>query len=170
MAELKGTEKLNRVFEKFFEGLGYGEIECELSTEFAYWTDDLITYTLIEMPLYDIGFKTYLKETYPKMPECSMMVFSLLHELGHHLTLDNIPKRKQEKCKRIKEKLLNRKCRSAKAVIQKQKDYCNIYDEKIATQKAVQILEKNYDYILKFEKIWFKAVMEFYHKNGITND
>ena len=169
--ELKGVEKLNKVFEQFFADLGYDEIECKISTEFAYYhANNLITYSLLEMPLLDIGFRNYLKKTYPCMPECSMMVFSLLHELGHHLTMDNINKKKWLKCKKAKKIVEKRKCYTNHDVIQKQFDYCKLFDEAQATKKAVYILIENYDYIIDFEEIWYNAVMNFYAENNITND
>ena len=52
-------------------------------------------------------------------------------------------------------------------MIAKQIRYCKLYEEAIATKKAVEILIANYDYILEFEKTWFKAVMNFYKENGL---
>lgn len=161
-------EKLNDVFNQFFVELGYPEIECFFSDEFAYYhTTEEISYTLLEMPLLDIGFKQYLKKTYPNLPECSMMVFSLLHELGHHLTMDSISRKKMLKCKKDKKRLEKEKVNTPNEIINQQMRYCALYDEMIATRKATEILIENYAYILEFENVWYNAVMEFYTENNV---
>lgn len=165
---LNGVEKLDAIITSFFEMLGYSEIICFLDAEFAYYhTTKEIGYSLFEMPLYDIGFKTYLKKRYPNMKECSMFIFSLLHELGHYLTWDSISKKDKLKAKKMKKRLEKRREFTAQDTIQKQIEYCNLADERIATAKAVEILEKNYDTIINFEEIWFNAVMDFYTENGV---
>ena len=167
---VKGKKELNKAIHTLFEELGYDEIECSLESEFAYYpTKERIAYSLIEMPYSDIGFKEYLKETYPDCPECSMFVFSLLHELGHHLTLDDIEDNVYNKCWQQKRRLEKREPKTDKARIKLQKDYCKIYDEAIATETAVEILKNNYRIILNFEKVWFNAVMKFYERNGLKN-
>ena len=171
MAKLKNKsiEKLNDVFNQFFVELGYPEIDCIFSNEFVYYPEsEEISYTLLEMPLNDIGFKTYVRETYPHAPECSVMVLSLLHELGHHLTMDSISKNKMRKCKKAKKEIAERYITTDKELIQAQIDYCGLYDEKKATEKAIEILINNYDYILSFEEVWFNAVMKFYKENNVT--
>ena len=167
---LKGEEKLNKIFNQFFVELGYPEIETELTNEFCYYYgQDKITYTLLEMPLSDIGFKNYLKKTYPTMPECSMFIFSLLHELGHHVTMPLFfGSKKWRVCKKRKSIVERMKDTTEEQEIKKQEKYCALYDEAIATKEAVKILIENYDYIVKFEKVWYNAVIDFYKENGVT--
>lgn len=168
MNELKGVEKLNNIITGFFEMLGYDEITCFMSTEFAYYnTTNEISYSLFEMPLCDIGFKTYLRNHYPNMQECSMFIFSLLHELGHYLTWNSISKREKLKAKKMKKRIGRKREYTAQDVIQKQVEYCALYIERIATAKGVEVLEENYDIIVNFEEVWFNAVMEFYTENGV---
>ncbi len=168
--KLKGISKLNSVFEQFFVDLGYPEIECSLAPDFAYYygTDE-ITYSLFAMPEANEGFKRYLKMTYPKMPKCSMFVFSLLHELGHHITMPKYSEKDFKKWTRAKAKIEKQIPHTSEEKIKRQIIYCGLFDEKIATAEAVKILLMNYDYIHSFEKVWYKAVMDFYKKNNIKN-
>lgn len=170
--QLKEVEKLNTICENFFAGLGYDEIECKLDTDFAYYHgSDLITYTLIELPFAEIGLKGYLEKNYPFMPKCSMFIFSLLHELGHYLTVDKIKRKKWLHCQKTK-KILDRKVQKIyddNIMIEKQMFYCTIYDERIATKKAVNLLIENYDFIIEYEKVLNNAICDFYRKNNITN-
>lgn len=165
---LWSVEKLNAVFSEFFADLGYPEITARLDTEFSYWyAEDIITYTLFEMPLTDIGFMTYIKDTYKDIPQCSIMVLSLLHELGHHITIESLSKKKMLKSKKDKKRLAKKSAYSDRDIISRQITYCKIYDEMLATKKAIEILRDNYDYILSFESVWYEAVKEFYAKNNI---
>lgn len=168
MNKLKGIEKLDNIITSFFEQLGYDEITCFMATDFAYYGNtNEISYTLFEMPLYDIGFKKYLKNHFPNMKECSVFLVSLLHELGHHLTWDGISKKQKLKGKKMKKRLERRRDYTSEDIIQKQIDYCNIYEERIATAKAVEILEEKYNIIVNFEEVWFNAVMDFYRENSV---
>lgn len=170
MTKLQGIEELNEVFNDFFAMLGYEEIECELNIDFSYYYGaDIITYTLFENPLSDIGFMTYIHNTFKNVPPCSTMVLSLLHELGHHVTMPSIKRKKWLKCKKDKRRLERVKTNTNKARIEKQIKYSSLFDEYIATKKAIEILNNNYDLILSFESVWYNAVMEFYKKNNVIN-
>ena len=170
MMELKGVDELNEVFEQYFVELGYPEIECDIDTDFAqYYGTDEITYSLFEMPEADEGFRRYVNLTYPQMPYCSIFVLSLLHELGHHITLPKYNKAQHKKWEIETAEVENRKAVTPEEKIKKQIDYCGLFSEKIATAEAVKILIANYDYIHNFETVWQEAVMSFYRKNNIEN-
>lgn len=170
MMELKGVDELNEVFEQFFVELGYPEIECDIDTDFAYYygTDE-ITYSLFSMEEADEGFMRYVNLNYPQMPSCSLFVLSLLHELGHHITMPKYNKADHRKWEIEKAKIENIKANTPKERIEKQIAYCGLFEEKIATAEAIKILIANYDYIHNFEKVWYKAVMNFYKKNNVEN-
>lgn len=164
MTNLKGIEKLNDVFNQFFVELGYPEIDVEFTNEFAYYYgQDIIAYTLLSMPDTDAGFINYLKKTYPSMPECSMFIFSFLHELGHHVTLPKLyGTKKWRQCKKRKSINARMKDSTSEQMMTKQENYCKLFDEAIATKKAVDILCENYDYIVEFETTCANALKEFY--------
>lgn len=164
----KSVEKLNNAIEKFFADLGYEEIRCFLDMDFAYYFDtEEISYTLFELPYADIGFKQYLEKNFPKMPECSIFVISLLHELGHHLTFNDISEKKYNKCWEEKQNLKNMPTDTPEQIIARQFKYCGIYDEKIATEKAVEILIKNYEIISRNEYMIYSAIINFYKDHGM---
>lgn len=170
MAKLKGVKRLNSVIEQFFVELGYPEIECDLGFDFAYYYGcDEIDYTIFSMSEADEGFRRYLKTTYPKMPKCSLFVFSLLHELGHHLTMPSFSDEDFKNYKIKKDAIENEIANTPKEKIARQIKYCSLPDEAIATQKAVEILLENYNYITDFEKTCFKEIKRFYLVNNIKN-
>lgn len=168
MAELKGVEELNEVIEQFFVELGYDEIECSLDLDFAYYVGtDEITYSLFQMEEADEGFRQYLNKVYPNIPECSLFVISLLHELGHHITIPQYSKENFEAWSIVKKLLEKQKADTPKEKIEKQIKYCSLFDEAIATKTAVDILIAEYDFIHSYEEKIFKAILKFYEINQI---
>lgn len=168
MAELKGVEELNEVIEQFFVELGYDEIECSLDLDFAYYVGtDEITYSLFQMEEADEGFRQYLNKVYPNIPECSLFVISLLHELGHHITIPQYSKEKFEAWSIVKKLLEKQEANTPKERIEKQIKYCSLFDEAIATKTAVDILIAEYNFIHSYEEKIFKAILKFYEINQI---
>lgn len=171
LEELKGIEELNKTIEQFFIGLGYPEIECELDIEFAYYYEiETITYSLFENPYSDAGFKLYIEEHFNDVPKCSLFLLSLLHELGHHLTIPLFTKKQIRKYKKLKKRVENKKVNTPKEIVDLQIKYCCLPQESKATKKAIELLKKNYKFVKNFEQIWNNAVLNFYKINNITED
>jgi len=166
---LVGIDELNEIMEQFFIELGYDEIECCLETDFCYYLGtDEIAYSLVSMENADKGFKKFLENTYENIPPCSLFVISLLHELGHHITLPLYSKKIKKEWSIKKSLVESKKADTDEEKIQKQIEYCNLPEEKIATDKAIEILLENYKFIHSYEKTIFKAIKNFYKKNNIT--
>ena len=143
-------EKLNQVITTFFEGLGYYNIKVKQAEDFAYYTNGLITYTLFDCAYFDLGFEKYIKTNYD-IPPVSIFTLSLLHELGHYITFHKLNKKKYAKACKIKKRINTITCNSMEKAINVMIKYCSLYDEAIATKKAIQILKKNYSWVLLFE-------------------
>lgn len=167
---LNGVENLNKIIKDFFTELGYEEITPFLSTDFGYYYgDEKISYTIFEMPTADKGFQMYIEKHFHNVPKCSIFTLSLLHELGHHETIDDISEKIYIKCCEKKFKLANKEVKTEQDAIKRQVEYCGIYDEKIATAKAIEILADHYSEVIKFEKTILEALSIFYEKNNIKN-
>lgn len=163
---LNGIEELNEFFENFFFELGFEDIECFLAPEFAYYVGtNEISYSLIENSISDAAFSEYLKIKYPNAPTINMFVFSLLHELGHYLTLPSVSKKKFRKWKKRKKMLEKTVVNNDTDLFNLQLAYCNLPDEKIATEKAIELLIENYDYLKQFEIRAIEIIHNFYKKN-----
>ena len=163
---LNGIEEMNEFFENFFFELGYEGIECFLAPEFAYYVGtNEISYSLIENSISDKAFSEYLSIKYPDAPQISMFVFSFLHELGHYLTLPSISKKKWRKWHKKKKMLEKTVVNSDTDLFNLQLAYCNLPDERIATQKAIELLIENYEYLKQFETRALKIIHNFYEKN-----
>lgn len=168
--EFVGVDKLTKKIENFYKALGYDEVSCFMSHEFAYYDSEEISYTILEDELTDKGYANYLSERFDYVPKCSVFMFSLLHELGHHITLPLIKKQKMlkiRKTKRIFERHCAKAAKSPEQIVAWQVRYCKLYDERIATAKAVDILIQNYELVKKHETIIQKALKNFYQENNI---
>lgn len=157
------VEMLDCLIDKFFENLGFDEVECFMDLDFAYYdTTKEVSYTLFELPLCDYGFKKYLMNTYPNIELCSMFTFSLLHELGHYVTWSGISRKNRLKSKKDKKRVERIKTYTDSDIINKQIAYCGVYEERIATREAVRILENNREVIKDFEKEFFDTLHKYY--------
>lgn len=148
----KLMEKLNDCVDDFFNELGYGEITSSLEDEFAYYPEtEEITYTLFDIAYFDLGFQKYIQTNYPNCPTISIFTLSLLHELGHHITRDSLNPVEWLYSSFEKKAFHSKKANNMEDAIAMQMKYCNLYDERIATRKAIEILEENYKTCLDFE-------------------
>lgn len=165
---MKGEERLNKFFERFFEDLGYPEVECFLDSDFAYYnTTNEIGYTLYTYPYSDEGFQKYLEMTFDYVPECLIITLSLLHELGHYINKCHTKKQFLH-YKKWANKLHKQKARTREELINKQIKYCGLKDEAIATKTAVRLLINNYTFIQEWEKKCKHELELFYKKNNLT--
>lgn len=160
MTTIKG---MNQSINYFFRKIGFTDVHAEYKfNDFAYviTLDDSrkVWYSFNTDEDLMAGFNAYLDINYPNRPKCTDFVFGLLHELGHHVTLDisNEKYHEDEKRKKeITEEIQNKQLTKKEAQIK----YCGLYVEAIATKEAIKLLENNYLEIQKFEKR-FKKLME----------
>lgn len=146
-------ERLNAIIKTFFEDMGFHNIEVFMSDEFAYIWDGKthkVSYTIHDSAYNDLGFMKYVRKNY-RIPECSVFTLSLLHELGHYVTLPYLNQQKMAKCQRIKKAIDKKKVNSMEKAIAIQMRYSALYDEKVATHLAVKLLKRYYKWVLKFE-------------------
>lgn len=152
-------DKLNDCVDDFLNELGYGELTSSLEDEFAYYADtEEIVYTLFDIPYFDLGFQKYIQINYPNCPTISLITLSILHELGHHITKDSLMPEPWLEAALIKKSYRNIKCNDLKDAIEMEVKYCGLYDERIATNKAIEILTDNYQTCLDFE-LHFKNIL-----------
>lgn len=165
----KYEEKLSSFIESFFYSLGYS-IPCFLDSDFAYYpTTQEISYSLIESHLLDLAYKQFCKSHFNFEIPCLMFTFSLLHELGHYITLSGINKNRIRKIRKAKKYITKIKCDTADDIIRVQLSYCNLLDEKLATTEAVRIIRQNPELIKQFDTDLFHLLKSFYIANKICN-
>ena len=166
MAKLKGIEKLDRIMTEFVEQFG---CTAELDKEFCYWhEDELVNYTLVISKLIDTTWKEYVLKTFNYKIE-NIFMFSILHEIGHHFTMDDFPKRQlnfeNRKVKKIEKALEN--SNSDELDKKLNFEYFDMPMEKVATKWAVNYYKKHRLEINNFWKKFNKELKNFYKVNGL---
>lgn len=152
-------DKLDECVTDFLNDLGYGELTASLEDEFAYYADtEEITYTLFDIAYFDLGFQKYVQTNYPNCPTISVFTLSILHELGHHITKDSLMPEPWLEAAIEKKSFGKIKCNTMEEAIAMQVKYCGLYDERIATNKAIEVLTDNYQTCLDFE-LHFKNIL-----------
>lgn len=170
MAELylTGVEELNDCITDFICKLGYDEVDCFLSTDFEYYDSTKeIGYSLFESASASEGLIEFIRKNYFHLPKCSLFTFSLLHELGHYLTLDSFTQKEKDDYYEEIEKYTIEKYDSKEEIKRKQMKYSATAIEKAATDVAIDILRCYYDIITDFEMEVKKKILEFYEKNNV---
>lgn len=162
--ELIGFDKIDELVSDFC-----AEFDCdaEFNDEFCYWSDDeTIGYTIIVGELSDEAWTEYVKDTFNYTIE-NIFVFSLLHELGHHFTLNNYSNRERKKedeaVNFIEAKL--KKSITKETDKQLYKEYFNLPLERVATEWAVNYARSNKEKLDSFWERLQTAFNYFYSEN-----
>lgn len=166
---LKEVEKIDNILNDFLK-----EFECEasLDTDFAYYHNkNLITYSLVCGNAFDELFSNVINLLCPYV-RCDLFIWSLLHEVGHNQTLDDISDEDYRYCQDEKERIQNELSHVTRAENEKlynriANEYFFLPDEIAATMWAVDYVTKN---TTKIKTLWQKlqvAIMEFYRVNNV---
>jgi len=163
---IKGYNKLNKTVSAQLKPFGISKAVC--SDDYSYlFEKEVVTFKLTENTLEDRWFMEFVKDRFDynvKYP----FIFSLLHEVGHHKTFDDICDSIYDFCDTEKERIDNE---MQTADIKKSKklewQYFSLPDELLATNWAVQYCKTHPRTI---EKMWneiVNALQEFYLINGL---
>lgn len=161
---MNGLEKIDEIINDF---VAQFDCDAEFGNEFLYWHDDsTIQYALIIGVTSDVVWTEYVKATFDYDIE-NIFVFSLLHEIGHHYTMDLFSKEQLNtefrKAGKIEENL-----RESNSILIDKGYYLQYFDlpmEKIATEWAVKYAKKNRKKLEKFWDTLQQALNDFYMAN-----
>ena len=138
----------------FYRQLGITDVKVWHGNDFchlSYEDSSIVEYSLTA-PKEDVilGYGDYMKKYHPEMKNypLNFFTFSLLHELGHHLTIFTANPAFLAKSRKAIHNLIYKDITLRK----KQARYCELYVEKIANEKAIELIKDNYEIIQKFEK------------------
>lgn len=162
--ELKGFDKIDEIVNEFVE---HFDCDAEFNDEFCYWHDDCtIGYNLIVGVESDLAWTEYVKETFDYSIK-NIFVFSILHEVGHHFTMDDFSKTDLRKEFQKVEKIEAVLSESDDVETDRKlyKEYFDLPMERTATEWAVGYARKNPTTLRNFWKKLEKALKEFYSFN-----
>lgn len=166
MARLKRTEKLDKMVTNFVKKFG---CEAELGSEFCYWHgEDLINYSLVVPCDTDDFWKEFVYRTFNYKIE-NIFMFSLLHEVGHHFTMDNFSKKQRNAENRMTEEIESKLSISTSKTVDKGLNfkYFNMPMEKVATKWAIRYYKKHRREINHFWHKFRKELKKFYQANNV---
>lgn len=166
MAKIKGQRKLNKAVAAVFAD--FGITGMRLTNDYGYYmTDGTIDYRITEGHVEDEWFNEYVKERFGYTVKNTFM-FSILHEIGHHFTLENVYESEvlYNFCISEKERITAKMQTAGKKKSKKLEwEYFNLPDEIAATAWAVDYARHHKK---KLETMWNNvqaALTEFYMKN-----
>ena len=111
-------------------------LNCNVSIsndfEYDYYTDT-IYYSLIVNDIMGKRFLDFAFDLGLKAKDCPIFILSLFHEVGHFVTIDTLDEDKDNKAQELKEKMTDKDWYN----------YFNLYDEKIATQWAIDYINEH---------------------------
>lgn len=168
MAKLKGRKKLNKAITELVKPFGISK--AKLGAEFAYYfNDEHIEFQMTCDDWTDKVFDEFLLE-YFGFVNPYPFVISILHEIGHHITFENLTENEMYLSDWVKERIPER-LQKAKDIDDKKQiefEYFTLPDEIAATTWAIDYFRQNRKECDKIYKKACKALCKFYKKNGVT--
>lgn len=165
--ELKGIEKLNKVISNQLKSFGVDG--AFLNDEFCMlFENDKVGYALT-YSIIDKWFNEYVEQAFGYTVEYTFII-SLLHEIGHYKTIDDLTDGQYSRCLKKKKditKALEKKNLSEEKEKELNFKYFSLKDEFFATSWAVDYMEKHPKKVKKMWQRIYPAIIEFYNENGL---
>lgn len=168
MAKVAGITRLNRAISKELKPFGISRAKA--SSEYAYYFNSgKVTYKITEDTLEDNLFKQFVLETFNyEIP--NIFIFSLLHEVGHHKTWEDLSDETCDYCDNEKMRIMKEmeNAHTRYAIKDLEYQYFKLPDEMCATMWAVSYSMAHPRKIKRMWKKSEKALHKFYKKNGVV--
>ena len=168
MDKLKGVRKLNNAITKIFEGFETGRFKLTDTYQYSMY-DYSIRYRITEGHIEDIWFNEFVKERFGYTVK-NTFIFSILHEIGHHKTIEDVYESDiiYNYCMNEKNRIdAEMQTAGSKKSKKLEWEYFNLPDEIVATEWAVTYARTHQS---ELRIIWEKvteALAEFYEKNNV---
>lgn len=166
MKILKGIDKLNKAVSAPFKQFGIEEVL--LSDTYSYYRgSSIITYKITE-DIEDKWFSEFIEQKF-NISIGNQFIISLFHEIGHHMTDDDIPDDIYFFCNDSKANIVENMTDEDDLDTLKfwEDQYFNLPDEMLATTWAVDYITKHPKKVKKIAKKIFVALAEFLRENEV---
>lgn len=153
---LKGVKRISRIINEFLKPF---ECTARMGTDFCYlYHKNLIFYSIVWM---NNGAEDFLNSVLRLEPEIEADIFlwSLLHEVGHHETYDEISDEENDYCDDTKKKIEEGELPNEL--------YYDMIDERLATEWAVEYANTHKEELKAFWEKLQPAIMDFYKLNKV---
>ena len=163
MLNFNELDLLNKKLEEFFSEYDI-ELTFRVSEEFAYFYDkDVVNYSLTTLGKQDVYFKKFFYKLDNRIKDIDIFMLSILHEVGHSQTLNNIDDILYEQEQRVKATLDGSK--KADNYI-----YFGLPSEIAATLRAIDFIIDNSKELAELWTELQNHIMQFYKDNGVEID
>lgn len=152
---------IDRVLNNFLKD---NEIDCraEMGTDFAYYTDDeIVTYSLVVSERMNDLFLQFAQARGLKV-DCGIFLLSFFHEVGHHLTIDDLTEEEEEECEAIKASLNSEDDKDCVK-------YFSLLDECLATSWAIDYINEHVKEVEQLALKLQKAIHSFMKANNVES-
>lgn len=163
--KVRGLKKLNSVITKQLAPFGIHKAFC--SDDFSYWYESEDVHYKLTVTVEDEWFMEFIAETFGYKAQYPFLM-SLLHEVGHHFTIDDIEEEdevfSEDEKTRISEEMQTADVERTKAL---EWEYFNLPDEIAATEWAVAYAVEHTAELAEMWSEVLEALQEFYEINEI---
>jgi hypothetical protein len=159
--KLQGINEINDILNRFLEPF---DCTADIGEDFCYWdAHNLINYALVVSTNSDIWFQEFAHALMPDL-KCDTFLLSLMHELGHHETLDEIDDDTYDYCRRVKDEINATNSQNTK---ENNFKYFNLPDEIIATEWGLNYMMQHKEEMIILWNELQPAILNFYKVNDI---
>lgn len=163
--ELRNVGLLDKIVNDFLRPYG---CTAKFGLDFCYWTaDEEIEYAVVVPEEDNRLFQNFIDNIFNPDVKLPTFVWSILHELGHHMTMDEISAEGFAYSEFIKRSI------ELDENGDKEKNftiYASLPDEYAATKWAVEYANANFERVKKFWEDFREELMRFYEVNDIKED
>lgn len=149
-------KKINNYCKKF----GIDKVFCD--KEFSYYPEtDRISYTIIQYTTDELVTQL-INEKYNVDIEPFYFIFSLLHEIGHHMTIDELTDEDLQDdlmCRQMIIPYIEDEIRQGRA-------YINLIAEDYATRWAIDYIDNHLKECIKVQSRFIKIINHYYKKKS----
>ena len=164
--KVKGVRKLNSVVSAQLKDFGIKR--AVLSDEYCYMCNKEEVQFKLTTDIEDEWLEEFIKERFGYVVP-NIFIISLLHEVGHHFTYDDVDGSVLSFCEdekaRIESEIVTASDERSKAL---EWEYFNLPDEIVATAWAVKYAREHEDEMVEKWNTIAVALKEFYERNGLT--
>ena len=149
------TRPLDKVVAKLIKKICGNGVRVAMGTDFCFYYPCRIEYSILVSERMDNLFLEYAKAHGLKV-NCGVFVLSLLHEVGHYFTIDEVDDMEYLKAQDIKAELTDsdEDC----------KIYFDLADERVATEWAINYINSHEAELKAFAEDFQKALVIFIKK------
>lgn len=164
-----GKRKVKKIVNNFLKEFG---VKAKIGKSFCYYSEKELIQISFTVPVNDTGANMFMMNFNHLAPDIKADTFliALLHELGHHMTVDELTTEEEEESfkKRIEVNVINLKKNSTpEEVARANYEYFNMPDEVAATNWAIDYIRNNTEKVAEFWNELQPAIMRCYKLNRI---